>query len=490
MSVRIYPTIAAALAATPHTAVAPLAWSPTDLLLSRCAFGPTPATRSWLAKNGPDAWYKQQVAYGSTYQGYAGVPKARDLYPLLAMTPFDTRQALAEQGNQYGWGAMDALTGVTLAHQAWSPAQLYEVLVDVFSNHLNVPNHNGDMWITRHCYDRDVIRKYAMGSFTDMLIAASKHPAMLTYLNLADSTKYAVNENYGREVLELHTVGRHYSESDVKNCARMLTGRTTDRNYHYVYDDYVHPTGAITVLGFQHANTSATGGEAAGDSMLRYLAGHSYTAQNLAQKLCVRLVSDTPSADLVAAVAKAYLDNNTQILPMVSTILRSTEFWASRGKKVRRPAENLLATMRILDVGVSDWSKALPTMHWLTLDLGHCPLEWPAPNGYPAAATSWRSTGTLLNLWEYHGGIIGGWWGGLTHPDINTLYGTAPTTSGDAVSKLTQRLTNQPWTTAHTSALQTTLGESAAKPMSQSVLRWMGPSLAALILDSPHFALA
>ncbi len=489
MTTLIWPTMAAAQANAQRTAVAPLMWDPADLLLSRCAFGATPYQRSWVTQYGPDAWYKQQVGYAATYATYAGRPEVAAGYPMLNMSPFDTRQELAKGGNQYDWVAMDALTAMTLALQGWSPAQLYEVLVDFFSNHLNVPNHNGDVWVTRHCYDRDVIRKYATGSFTDMLIASSKHPAMLTYLNLADSTKYAVNENYGRELLELHTVGRHYSESDVTNCAQLLTGRTTDRNYHYVYDDYVHGTGAVTVLGFTHANSTGVGGEAAGDALLGYLAAHPYTAQNLAQKLCVRLVSDTPSAPLVAAVAKAYLDGRTQILPMVSTILRSTEFWQSRGSKVRRPAENLLATLRTLNVSVTDWDNALSTLRWLTVGMGHCPLEWPAPNGYPADAASWRSTSALLSTWRNHLGLVGGWWDGFSDPDVTDLYGAAPTTSGAAIAQLTQRLTGQAWSATDAAALQTMLGEPATTPMSQSILRWWGGNLAAAILDAPHFAL-
>ena len=146
---------------------------------------------------------------------------------------------------------MDQLTQVTLGLQAWSVAQLYETLVDFFSNHLNVPNHNGDVWNTRHAYDRDVIRKLRDSARSrDMLLASAKHPAMLIYLNLAESTKTAVNENYGRELLELHTVGLHYSENDVKNAARLLTGRTVDENQHYLFDDYIHATGRVKVLGF------------------------------------------------------------------------------------------------------------------------------------------------------------------------------------------------------------------------------------------------
>ena len=222
-----------------------------------------------------------------------------------------------------------------------------------------------------------------MGSFTTMLLAAAKNPAMLLYLNLAQSTKAAVNENYGRELLEVHTVGRVYSENDVENAAKLLTGRTVDDYGHYMYDEYIHGTGAVSVLGFRSANTSATGGEKAGDDLLRYLAGHTATATNLARKLCIRLVSDTPSSDLVNAVAKAYLTSGTQILPMVSTILRSTEFWQSRGLKVRRPAENLIATIRVLDLTPTDLSKALPTLHWQSGGDGALPARMERPEQLP-----------------------------------------------------------------------------------------------------------
>jgi uncharacterized protein (DUF1800 family) len=322
-----------------------------------------------------------------------------------------------------------------------------------------------------------------------MLLASARHPAMLIYLNLAESTKTAVNENYARELLELHTVGLHYTESDVKNAAKILTGRTLDDNQHYVFDDYIHGTGAVKILGFGNANTSAVGGEKAGDDFLRYLATHPYTATHLAQKLCVRYVSDSPSSALVAAVAKAYLDSHTQILPMVSTILRSSEFWQARGKKVRRPAETVIATLRVLGVGVSNWTDALTTLHWITAGMGNCPLDWPAPNGYPDVAAAWRSAGNLLDIWNTHLGLTGGWWKGLKAVDVNTLYGRTPTTSADAIDLLTRRITGMPFSAAHRAVLQTFLGEPGSTPMSRSVLRWMAVPLVAVILDGPHHAL-
>ncbi|HZC71157.1 MAG TPA: DUF1800 domain-containing protein [Jatrophihabitans sp.] len=489
MSNTVHATVSAAIKSAKHTAAAPLTWDPTNHLLARFTFGPTASSRAYVQKHGAGAWYQRQLELAATYRGYDGNSHVAAQGPLLSMSPYDVREWLKEQGDEYGWDAMDQLTLVTLGLQAWSSAQLYETLVDFFSNHLNVPNHNGDVWNTRHAYDRDVIRQYATGSFTDMLLASAKHPAMLIYLSLADSTKTAVNENYGRELLELHTVGLNYTEDDVKNAAKLLTGRTIDDNMHYLFDDYIHGTGPVQVLGFTHPNSTATGGENAGDDLVRYLAAHPDTAQHLARKLCVRYVSDNPSTSLVNAVAKAYTDNHTQILPMVSTILRSTEFWESRGKKVRRPTENLLATIRVLGIGASNWSDALQTLHWMTNDMGNCPLDWPAPNGYPDVATAWRSSGTLLDIWGTHLGLVGGWWDGLPGAKVGALYGGMPANSGDAIKRLTKRLTGMTWSSKHLAVLQTFLGESATTPMSKSVLRWWGEPLAAVILDGPHHAL-
>ena len=490
LSTTIYSSISAAISNAKRTAVAPLTWDPVDHLLSRFAFGPTAYMRADVAKNGASSWYNRQVTAGTTHLGYSANTHVAAQGPLLSMSPYDVRQWLKAQGDEYGWEAMDQLTRVTLGLQTWSSAQLYETLVDFFANHLNVANHNGDLWNTRHAYDRDVIRRHAMGSFTDMLLASAKHPATLLYLNLAESTKTAVNENYGRELLELHTVGlKYYTEADVKNASKLLTGRTIDDNMHYLYDDYIHYVGPIKVLGFTHANSTATGGEAAGDALVRYLAAHPATAVNLARKMCVRFVSDSPSSTLVNAVAKAYRDNHTQILPMVLTILRSNEFWESRGKKVRRPAENLIATIRVLGIGVSNWSEALDTLYWMTNDMDDTPLEWSPPNGYPDVAAAWRSSGTLLRLWQGHLGMAGGWWSGLEAANINALYGGTPTNSGDAINRLTKRLTGMTWSTTHRGVLQTFLNEPATTPMSDSVLQWWGEPLAALILDAPHHAL-
>lgn len=489
MALQIFPDVKAAVAHSRHVAVAPLTWDPAAHVLSRFGFGPTPTLHASVAKNGVDAWYRNQVGLATIYRGYSGHKAVQALGPLLRLSPYDLRSWLKlHSSSEYAWDALDQLTQVTLGLQAWSPAQLYESLVDFFANHLNVPNHNGDMWNTRAAFDREVIRPYATGSFTNMLLASARHPAMLTYLSLADSSKAAINENYGRELLELHTVGLRYSERDVRNTAAVLTGRTLDDYQHYLFDGYIHPTGRITVLGFTHPNATEDGGEAAGNALLRYLASHPYTATNLARKMCVRFVSDNPSAELVNAVARAYLNGKTQILPMVSTILRSNEFWESRGRKIRRPAENVIASLRAVNPSITDYGKATQALHWITAGMNNCPLDWQAPNGYPDVSSAWRSAGNLLSQWNTHLGIVGGWWGGIVPTDCATLYAGA-LTSGEAVAKLAHRLTGMTWSAADLSVLQGFLGEPAGTTIGNSKLRWLDSPLAALILHAPHHAL-
>ncbi|MGN6605514.1 MAG: DUF1800 domain-containing protein [Jatrophihabitans sp.] len=488
MTQLIWPTAKDALAHCLGSAHAPLRFNPTEHVLNRLAFGPTPGHRAWIAKHGIDAWFVAQVSAGRSQPIYAGNAKVAAVGPLLKLNPADLRDWLTNNGDEYGWDAMDQLTRVTVGLQAWSSAQLYEVLVDFFSNHLNVANHRGDLWVTRHTHDRDVVRKYALGTYTDMLLASARNPAMLNYLTLADSTKSHVNENYGRELLELHTVGLHYTESDVVNAAKALTGRTLDEHQHYLFDDYIHPTGPLKVLAWTHPNADATQGEAVGDSLLRYLAAHPATAQRLATKLCQRLVSDTPSAALVNAVAQAYLEYGTAIVPMVRTIFHSTEFWQSRGMKVKRPFENVVSTIRALAITPSNYEKALETLHWVGRSVDHLPLEWPAPNGYPDVAAAWRSSGDLLRLWDYHLGFVGGWFDGLPKPSPAALWGT-PATSGAALAALTKRLTGTYWSSTHLAVLQTFLGEPASTPMSRSKLQWMFEPVAGVILHGPHHAL-
>ena len=472
---------------------APLQFDPSRHIQSRFGFGPVRGTVPVV----PDAWFAAQVALGRSRTGTSAIAGLAKLYPFLALRPNQTRAALKAAGNEFGWDSMVQLNKATLALQCWSPAQLYESVVDFFSNKLNVANLTDTVWATRVSYDRDVIRKYAFGRYRDMLLTAMKHPAMLSYLNNDMSTWDAPNENLGRELLELHTVGIEagYTQTDVLNSARILTGRGVDaRVSDYQWSRGEHFLGTVTVLGYTNVNTDPLKGEAVGDAYLTYLANHPATARKLARQLCVRFVSDTPSDDLVAAVAAAYLANDTAILPMLQTIVNSTEFWDSRGAKLRRPLENLVATVRALGLTAKDQAAKLDgatdTLTWMAQSTGQLPLAWAPPNGYPDVAAAWRSPGNLLTIWRNQFGLVQNWGGdNLTAVTTALLVGKlAPLTVGATLDALAATLVGGPLADAERTALLTYLDEPATTLLARSKLQWELPNVAALVLHGAAHA--
>ena len=235
-------------------------------LLRRTTYGPTPALVAEVTSRGPGSWLERQLHPGSIPdpQGEA----IRSLYPEAGWTVAQVNTAVkAGRVERFSWDVMQALGQYTLAMATWSSRQLFEVMVEFWSNHLNVANPSDGAWDNRQDYDRRVIRAHALGRFSDMLAASAAHPAMLEYLNQAESTKEAPNENYGRELLELHTVGvdAGYTEAMVLDSARIMTGYTIqwdDRSpklREFRYDPSIHWTGKVHVLGFTHRNAAANG---------------------------------------------------------------------------------------------------------------------------------------------------------------------------------------------------------------------------------------
>ena len=485
----IYPTANAALAAVAHTASAPFSWDPLGLALGRFGFGARPSDRT--ATFDPDAWWTSQLAIAAANPAYTANPTVAAVGPQLTLTPAQARAWLLANGDEYGWDVMDELCRVTLGLQLFSPAQLFETVVDFFSNRLNVANRTTDVWNTRHDYDRMVIRGNALGSYKAMLLASARHPAMLYYLNQDESNKAAVNENYGRELLELHTVGLNYTEADVKNSAAIMTGRTVnwpDQTYHY--DPTIHATGPVTVLGFSDPNSTASGGEAVGDAYLTYLARHQLTATSLANALCLHYVSDAPSADLVSKIASVYLANDTAIVATLYAIFCSDEFWLSRGAKVRRPSENVVSTVRAVGQQPgSSMLNAIESIRWPIYSMGNTPLECRTPNGYGDVAARWRSGGNLINLWNLHRALTLNWWTNWSTVDVTTLLrGVTPATTGDAIDVLSLNVVGQVLSTGDKQTFLTYLGEPASTAYAKSNAKQMLAGIVVLLLDSPYFA--
>ena len=393
-------------------------YNPRAHLLRRATFGARPKDVAELKKLGIDKWIARQL--NPTSISDPDGEAAWKLFPLAGASP----KTIVASIERYSWDALFETAQASLSRQIFSQRQLYEIVVDIFANHLHVPIP-GEQWHTAPSYLKNVIRANALGSFTTMLLAAMKHPAMLNFLNNDESRKANVNENLGRELLELHTVGvaGKYTEADVRASASILSGRTWDYDTGaYKYDPSQHVTGRVTVLGFSRANASAAEGEAVGDAYLRYLAKHPATAKAIARKIAVRFVSDTPSDDLVARLAAVYLKNNTSIRKTVEAVFLSSDFWKSVGTRMRRPLEDAVGTVRVLDIRrQSNSRQPLSWLYWSLNDSGHTPFGWAPPNGYPDVAAAWLGAGAMIQRWNLHRVFVNGWWTGLKYTKASTL---------------------------------------------------------------------
>ena len=470
-------------------------------LLRRTTYGITPELLADVARaGGGGPWLEQQLAPAGIDD--SAVTRALARFPLAVADPPELHATLSNGS----WDSMVQVTRATLARELWSRRQLYEVMVELWSNHLNVTCPSSDVWATRAAYDRRVVRPHALGRFEDMLIASMTSPAMLLYLGGADSRGDAPNENYGRELLELHTVGidAGYGQADVVDAARALTGLTVWRPWDegvqaadvgtFRYHPDWHAVGPVSVLGWTHPNATADGGLDVVTSLGRYLARHPSTARSVATKLVTRFVSDRPDPALVARLAAVYLTSGTAVVPVLRALFASPEFVASAGGKTRRPAEDLLAALRALgvtpDPAATGPDGAIGDLCWLLDGLGHAPLGWHPPNGYPDVAPPWLGAGTTLGRWNMHVGLAQSWWkDGLVMPDLATrLLGTAlPATRGALVDTLLARLLpGLVVDPAHRTALATFLGGEG--PVGGGDTTWLLPVLVALVLDSPYWS--
>ena len=476
-------SLAAKKAGAAHSKVFP--HDPHAHLLRRATFGPRPSDVADLQRLGIDGWLARQLDPGSSDDPHG--ERAWKLFPLAGKKP----KTVIRKVQQFAWDAVFETAQASLARQVFSDRLLYEVVVDVFANHLHVPLP-GEQWQTAPSYLHDVVRAHALGSFETMLLAAAKHPAMLNFLSNDQSLKADVNENYGRELLELHTVGlaAGYTEHEVRSSAAILSGRTWDqRTGTYRFDATQHATGHVRVLGFSHSNRTGEGGEAVGDEYLRYLARHPLTARNIARKLAVRFVSDSPSADLVDRLAHVYLAHGTSIRAVVEAVFRSTDFWASVGTRMRRPLEDAVGALRVLDVKPAKGMKTpIGWLYWNLDQSGQTPHGWMPPNGYPDVAVAWLSAGGMIQRWNLHRAFVYGWWPklGWTAPS-KLVHRTSSMTTIEWTRAVAHHLLGVVPTRRHLVAAIHGSGLTPGSPA--PVDDWRCGKVASLLLDSPYFQL-
>lgn len=353
-----------------------------------------------------------------------------------------------------------------------SQRQLYEIMVDFWSNHFNLDAKKNAVRVLKVVDEREVIRPHVFGRFREMLGASAKSPAMLIYLDNASSTREremaaprgrrarrqnqlaagmpaanmpvanvpvrrrgGINENYARELMELHTLGVDggYSQQDVQNVARCFTGWSLDRKTgRFLFRREAHDQGEKIVLGH---TIPANGGMSDGEKVLDILAAHPATAKFIARKLCVRLVADEPPASVIDKAAKTFTATNGDLRAVVKTIVTSPEFFSTGAyrAKIKSPFEYAVSAVRALNGvilmpdttmrmerqrlvgdGLSSGrgggyggKRTQKTMAISIGDMGQPLYSYQAPTGYSEDSREWVSTGALVSRLNYALALVG-----------------------------------------------------------------------------------
>ena len=295
-----------------------------------------------------------------------------------------------------------------------SNRQLAEELDDFWFNHFNVNYDKGADRFELPSYERDAIRPYVLGKFRDLLEATAKSPAMLFYLDNFQSVrpdidaasknrkvKRGLNENYGRELMELHTLGVNggYTQHDVTEVARCFTGWTIldpRRGGGFFYNDNLHDKGEKIVLG--HV-IPAGGGMDDGEKVLDILTQHPSTAHFISKELAQRFVADDPPESLVNAMAQTFLATDGDMREVMKTMLKSREFWSEGAyrAKVKTPFEMVASSVRALDARVTDaWALANQVGN-----LGEPLYRKLEPTGYSNLNSEWINSSALLGRMNF-----------------------------------------------------------------------------------------
>ncbi len=307
-----------------------------------------------------------------------------------------------------------------LTRDIYSNAQLQEVMTDFWLNHFNVFLHkNAATPYYMVSFERDVIRPRALGRFEDLLEATAHSPAMMIYLDNSSSIgpdslaaeradrrpnarkkHEGLNENYGRELMELHTLGVNggYTQADVTQVARILTGWTVDkpeRGGGFQFAPNRHEPGTKIVMGQKFKDR----GEEEGRQLLHMLATRPATAQFISRKLAVRFVSDDPPQALIDRMAKTFLSSDGDISAVLSTLFHSPEFWDTNmyRAKVKTPIEFVVSAARASNADIENIRPLANAVRAMGMPLYGCVT----PNGYSWTADAWVSTNALVNRMNF-----------------------------------------------------------------------------------------
>jgi uncharacterized protein (DUF1800 family) len=396
----------------------------------------------------------------------------------------------------------------------YSRRQLNEVLVDFWHDHFNVFGWDGPTSPAFVSYDRDVIRPRVLGNFRELLGATAKSPSMLFYLDNALSQSGNPNENYARELFELHTLGTEnyagtkdraevpgyaegkpvaYVDGDVYESSRAFTGwrvangRGVDDTGEFLYFDGWHDRFQKIVLGRPLKEYQSPMKD--GEDVLDLLAEHPGTARYVSRKLCRRLVCDEPSEKLVAAAAKVFHASRRapdQLRRVVRTIALSDEFRSTWGKKMKRPFEASVGMLR------ATGAEFFPSEAFLGAQAraGQRLFQWRTPDGYPDSHVRWGGTSPTLERWRTANMLLTGAWDGV-RADVVKQTPASIKTPRQAARFWSSRVLGRPAPRAHAAALEDFLaqGRNPSSPLPDALMKERLPPAVALALMSPDFQL-
>jgi len=407
------------------------------------------------------------------------------------------------------------LAQAKLIRAVHSDRQLEQVMTDFWFNHFSIYGRKGAVALVLPEFEEKVIRPNAFGKFRDLLLAVAKHPGMLFYLDNWMSFAPAgatvldkkgrrkkrgrllargkgLNENYARELLELHTVGvdNGYDQKDIIEVARCFTGWTItnyrrDEGVHFTFAEEVHDAGPKRVMGLR---IPPGRGIQDGIRVLEFLARHPNTARFISEKLCRRFVSDVPPEDLVARCAKTYLETDGDIRKVLYRIFSSPEFFSREvaRRKMKKPAEYAISAMRALGVTTDGNESLLRQVGRLGEPCYFCE----PPTGFPDVADKWGGSNAILARVNFATAIAFGRVKGAK-PDYEALLAFLPSRDGRVMADgLTQLLVGVPLSPATDDAITTAIerAEAQMKGERRTVkFRDAAGFLAALILGSPDF---
>jgi uncharacterized protein (DUF1800 family) len=344
------------------------------------------------------------------------------------------RKALNDKGNKLAYEAARR----EILRALYSPAQLQEQLTWFWLNHFSVFQYKAnDAWLVGD-YAENAIRPHALGHFRDLVLATLSHPAMLQYLDNAQNAAGHINENYARELMELHTlgVGSGYTQQDIQELARVLTGVGVNMSgtepklkpqwqglyVHqgaFEFNPARHDFGGKSLLG-KHIDG---GGFPEVEQAVDLLVSQPACAQFVSHKLAVYFVSDDPPRSLTDRLAKTFQKTHGDIAEVLETLFKSREFDASLGAKFKDPMHYVISTMRLAYDG-KPVMNTHPVVNWLNA-LGEPLFGRQTPDGFPLTQTGWASSGQISRRFEI-ARAIGSGNGGLFEPED----GSAPTTAG------------------------------------------------------------